>query len=249
VLMVDPYLSDDAATLHGLDRQVAPPFPPAAIHPAFLLVSHPHVDHLDPSTVRYYGALGTVTLVAAPETVREARESLGWRGPAVELAAGGSATLGAATVEATWTRHSTGPVALGPEECVGFLITLEGMRFWHLGDTEYDARLHRGGPSAVDVALLPINGGGGNMNAAEAALLAWQLAVGVAIPMHFGMWSPEAYTYGGAEPWATPTPEPFVATYAALDPTGAVIVPVLGEVLTFPRETAPGVEVPGEASR
>lgn len=234
VLMIDPYLSDDAEESHGLTRVVRAPVSAEMIEPDFLLVTHHHVDHLDPSTVRHYGKLGSVTLVAAPETARRARELLGWRGPCIELAAGESTRLVNVALEATWTRHGPDGEALGPDESIGFVITLEGMRLWHAGDTEYDARLHRGCPRALDVALLPINGGGGNMNAHEAALLAWQLRVGLAIPMHFGMWSESDYTYAGNEPWATPAAELFVSTYAALAPTAAVKVPVLGEPFVLP---------------
>ena len=50
------------------------------------------------------------------------------------------------------------------------------------------------------------------MNAHEAALLTWQLAPRVVVPMHYGMWPREDYRYRGAAPDATPDPALFAAT-------------------------------------
>jgi L-ascorbate metabolism protein UlaG (beta-lactamase superfamily) len=43
-----------------------------------------------------------------------------------------------------------------------------------------------------------INGGGGNLNAHEAALLAWQLKARLVVPMHYGMWSDDDLPRRGA---------------------------------------------------
>src|SRR5439155_18788938 len=109
--------------------------------------------------------------------------------PRVALSAGESWDFADVRVTATWTRHGSCEDAPGTDEAVGFLLEIDGIRLWHPGDTEYDASLHRTFQRPLDVAFVPINGSGGNMNAHEAALLAWQLGVGVAVPMHFGMWA------------------------------------------------------------
>jgi L-ascorbate 6-phosphate lactonase len=236
VLMIDPYLSNDAAASHGLKRVSPAPITTALVSPDLLCVTHPHVDHLDPATIRAYGNRGTVTLVAAPTTIEIARAELGWTGPVISLAAGESSEVTGLRVTATWTRHGSCEEAPGPDEAVGFLLEIDEIRLWHPGDTEYDATLHRAAPGRIDVGFLPINGSGGNMNAHEAALLAWQLRVGVVIPMHFGMWSEQAYSYGGSEPWATPRPDEFIDTYARLSPDATVIVPQPGEPIVLDRD-------------
>jgi L-ascorbate metabolism protein UlaG (beta-lactamase superfamily) len=80
----------------------------------------------------------------------------------------------------------------------------------------------------IDVMLVPINGVGGNMNAHEAALLAWQIAPRIAIPMHYGMW--EDADYG---PGATLDPESFRQTLAKLGGTSEVRVLSPGEIALF----------------
>jgi hypothetical protein len=62
------------------------------------------------------------------------------------------------------------------------------------------------------VGLFVINGTGSNMNLREAAFLAAELDVGVAIPMHYGMWQREKY---GLE--ATLDPDEFVRRFQNAD--------------------------------
>ena len=244
VLMVDPYLSDHARSSHGIPRVMEAPIAAASLVPDVLLITHPDVDHLDPPTVEEYASVTGPTLVAAPSTARIAREQHGWAGPCVDLAADAAAEVAGARVTATWTRHGTCEEVRGPEVEVGFVLELDGLALWHLGDTEYDAQLHRLRARDVDVLFLPINGTGGNMNAHEAALLAAQLKPGLAVPMHFGMWAWEHYAYRGGEPWATPDPELFRATYGRLSPDAATWTPVLGEVLALRRgASGRGVEL------
>ena len=76
--------------------------------------------------------------------------------------------------------------------------------------------------------LVPINGVGGNMNAHEAALLAWQVAPRIAVPMHYGMWPAEQYG-----PGATLDPETFRDTLTRLGSETAAQVLEPGEITLF----------------
>ena len=95
---------------------------------------------------------------------------------------------------------------------ISVTVEVAGRRIYHSGDTEYDSRAYAvraRGP--IDVGLFVINGTGGNMNLREAAFLAAELGVGVAIPMHYGMWRPEKYG-----PGATLDPDEFARRFQAL---------------------------------
>jgi L-ascorbate metabolism protein UlaG (beta-lactamase superfamily) len=83
----------------------------------------------------------------------------------------------------------------------------------------------------IDVALVPINGVGGNLNAYEAALLVWHVAPKVAVPMHYDMWAPE-----GFGPGATLDPETFAEACRRLGAEAEVRVLTVGEIVTFPVE-------------
>ena len=127
---------------------------------------------------------------------------------------------------ATFARHTL-------PDAIGLLLRIDGIRLWHSGDTEYDEHLRALATQKLDVAFICINGGGGNMNAREAALLAWQLKPRTVVPMHYGMWPVEAYRYHGAAPDATPYPALFTSTLAKLSPRRRVKVLKVGQTVTL----------------
>ncbi len=228
-LMLDPYLSDFAEPAWGVQRAIPPVIEPACFTPDVLLVTHWHEDHLDMPTVRHYAQQPEV-IFAGPESCVVRAQIWGW--PAertVILEQGDTHTFGDVTVTATFARHDE-PAALTPD-AVGFLLETGGLRLWNVADSEYDARLRAMAGREIDVAFVPINGGGGNMNAHEAALLMWHVAPRVAIPMHYGMWP--AAQYG---PTATLDPELFRGTLARLGGSSEVQVLREGEIVTFAAE-------------
>lgn len=225
-IMVDPYLSDYAEAFWGVSRAIPPVIDPERIAPDVLLVTHWHEDHLDAPTVRHYARQPDV-IFAGPESCVIRARIWGW--PAertITLERGDRRTFGDVEVTATFARHDED--AALTLDAVGFLLDVGGVRIWDVADSEYDARLRSMRDERIDVMLVPINGGGGNMNAHEAALLAWHVAPRVAVPMHYGMW-PEAQ-YG---PGATLDPETFRQTLARLGGSAEVRVLEPGEMALF----------------
>lgn len=227
-VMVDPYLSDFAEPAWGVQRAIPPVIDPAQFTPDVLLVTHWHEDHLDAPTVRHYATRPDVAF-GGPESCTVRAQIWGW--PAertVILEQGGSHQFGDVAVTATFARHDEA-AALTPD-AVGFLLDIGGLRLWNVADSEYDARLRPMANAGIDVMFVPINGGGGNMNAHEAALLTWQVAPSIAIPMHYGMWPDEQYGEG-----ATLDPELFRETLARLGSKTEVRVLREGEIVLLGR--------------
>ena len=226
-IMVDPYFSDECERKEGLKRLFPPPITTQELQPDLLLVTHGHLDHLDEPTIRAYAANGRTTLIAPPSCTSRASE---WGWPSSRLRSvvpGKSVKKAGCQFTATFARHTL-------PDAIGFLMTIDGIRLWHSGDTEYDEHLRRIARERVDVAFLCINGGGGNMNAHEAALLAWQVKPRLVVPMHYGMWPADGYTYRGAAPDATPDPTLFASTLAKLDSKIRVKVLEVGSLASFP---------------
>jgi L-ascorbate metabolism protein UlaG (beta-lactamase superfamily) len=147
----------------------------------------------------------------------------------IELRRGESYTWRDITVTATFARHEE-PGVLA-EDAVGYLVILGGVTLWHAGDTDHDARLRSLADAGIDAAFLPINGGRSNMNAYEAALLAWELKAKLAIPMRCGMWPDDEY--GASFGPATLDPAIFEKTYRKLGGDGDIATLHVGELVLF----------------
>jgi L-ascorbate 6-phosphate lactonase len=214
VALVDPYLSDSVTRSYGLLRAVPAPLDPAQAHADALLATHSHEDHLDPDCIDPFLSYQPMRFIGPPMAVEKvtavgidpARTTAVRRGDVVGV--------GDLTVRAVHARHLFG---LEPTpDAVGFVLECDGVRIYHSGDTEYDSEIVAD-TQGVSAALISINGTTGNMNAHEAAMLAWLQGAGVAIPFHYGLWNDPDYGEG-----ATLDPRLFAATYHRLAPEGRV---------------------------
>jgi L-ascorbate 6-phosphate lactonase len=225
-VMVDAYLTDSAEAVWGVRRAIPAPLDPARFAPNLFLATHWHEDHLDPPLVRRYASEPGVVF-GGPASCVERAAIWGWpRERTVVIEEGDGYRRGDVEVLATFARHDEA-VAPTPD-AVGFLLDLGGVRVWNVADSEYDGRLLAKRGERIDAMLVPINGGGGNMNAHEAALLVWQVAPRVAVPMHYGMWDDAGYG-----PGATLDPALFVDTLGRLGSATEVRLLQPGEVATF----------------
>jgi len=226
LVLIDPYLSDYCRAEWGAVRKLHAPIEPAELQPDVVLASHWHPDHLDPPTFRAFAANGHTRVGGPPSCVMRLRV---WGVPQAQLApvtlGGPRYVLGEISATAAPARHDV--PGLLTEDAVGYLLDLGGVRLYHSGDTEYDHSMRALASANVDVMLVCVNGTAGNMNAHEAALLAWQVRPRVVVPMHFGLWVDEGYTNLGGE--ATLDPRIFVDTYRKLGGEAEVVVPEIGE--------------------
>ena len=129
--------------------------------------------------------------------------------------------------------YSLGDQELRTPRFVGYVVELDGVRLYHAGDTLADEAIVRAVVDLrPDIALLPINGRDpdrerrgivGNLAPDEAAELARDLSVALAIPMHFD-------TIRGNEG----EPDAFVRAMGRRHPTASVWVPGLGTGFVWP---------------
>ncbi len=226
-LYIDPYFSNCVAQIFGIDRAVSPPIPVEEAEPDLVIATHWHEDHLDPEGLPLL-AERSATHFLCPPSARS--RLLGWRVPGDRVTAiseGQTHTFRDVTITAVPARHLAGIAGWEVPDAIGLLIEVDGLRIYHTGDTEYDLRLRAlayDKERPIDVMLTVINGVGGNMNAYEAALLAWQIRPNVAIPMHHILWK----DFSGGEQ-ATLDPNLFAETYQRLGGTGQVKLLDVGE--------------------
>lgn len=216
IIIVDPYLSDAVKSTYKLPRNVPIPLDPAEADAEAVLATHSHADHLDPDSITAF-ARHMKTLFIGPKMVTDKVTSTGVS-PAktTTVERGTTVVVGDISTRAVFARHQFG---LEPTpDAVGFVIECEGISIYHSGDTEYDSEIVND-TRGVTVSLISINGTTGNMNAHEAAMLAWRQEARLAIPMHYGLWRNADYGEG-----ATLDPNAFVETYHRLSPEGNTLI-------------------------
>ena len=148
--------------------------PPADL----ILITHAHDDHFQPSEI---DRLRTpATQIVAPHDVAAELS-----GDVTAVAPGESHEIGGVrftTVPAYNTREEALDFHPKTNRWVGYLLELEGTRYYHAGDTDHAPELDE---IETDVAFLPI-GGHFTMDVQQAGELAKMIGPKVAVPFHYG---------------------------------------------------------------
>jgi L-ascorbate metabolism protein UlaG (beta-lactamase superfamily) len=200
--------------------------------------THHHTDHLDAATLAALFAANPGMRLVCPAAWRDlAGERSGEpRARLVALDAGDTCVLGVWNVAAIPAAHETLEYdAQGRCRALGYVVGFGSWTVYHAGDTvRYDGHAERLKNLRVDVALLPINGRSaergvpGNLTGEEAAALARDAAVRLAVPCHYDMFASN-----------TASPEGFVREAARLGQPVRVLRQ--GEALTAADLDAAGV--------
>lgn len=231
VIFLDPYLSNCAEAMFGMKRAFAPPVAPEDVRADAVISTHWHEDHLDPGSIPIIARNNPdATFIMAPSSMARA---MSWglpRSQIVSFRPGEPVILKDVSIEAMAARHEAGIAGWEVPDAAGVLLQIGQLSIYHSGDTEYDVRLRRIKSRKPDVAMLCINGVGGNMDAYEAALLAWHLGAARVIPIHHLLWARK-----NDNPEETLDPMLFVDTYARLGGSGRAVVPQVGEEIDFER--------------
>ena len=232
-IVIDPYLSDSAEAIFGAGNKRAfpPPIPAEEVRADAVISSHWHEDHLDPGAIPVIAQHSPTTQFIMPPSATARVVTWGVpRDRVVALTVGQSRQVGEVTVTAVPARHEAGIPGWEVPDALGIILETEGLTIYHTGDTDYDARLRMLKGRGIDVFIGCINGVTGNMNAHEAALLAWQLGASTVMPMHHLLW---AGNPGGPE--ATLDPALFEQTYRKLGGSGRVVLPQVGDAIHLTR--------------
>lgn len=235
-LYIDPYFSDCVAQIFGISRAFPPPVPVEDAQPDLLIATHWHEDHLDPEGLPQLAQRSATEFLCPPSA---ASRLLGWRVPrdrVKTISIGETITFRDITITAIPARHHAGIPGWEVPDAIGLMLEIDGLRIYHTGDTEYDLRLRAlayDHEHPIDVLMTVINGTGGNMNAHEAALLAWQLGAQLSIPMHHILWK----DFTGGEQ-ATNDPQLFADTYQRLGGSGKVHMLAVGEGISLEHKSS-----------
>jgi L-ascorbate metabolism protein UlaG (beta-lactamase superfamily) len=237
-ILFDPYLSD-SLTLKYQDtdrphvRMTACPIAPQQLRDVeAIFVSHRHTDHFDVATLAPLCSVNPQARLILPAAIADWAASQLPHVPGdrwVPLCQGESRAIGRLRVTAIPAAHESLEQDVSGRCCfLGYSVQMAAGTIYHAGDTVIHPELpgvlshHR-----IDIGLLPINGRQasrgvpGNMFGDEAARLASQVGMRLAIPCHFEMFA-----------FNTESPKLFEDTCAALKQPHRVLR--CGECLHWP---------------
>jgi len=181
---IDPYLSDSVGKVAPEFSRILPvPIQPEELRVDLLLVTHDHLDHLDPETIGRYPHKKD-TLFVAPRLACRKLESLGIpRANIVRVDAGEETSIRGIRVRGVYA-VPTGPDVL---DTCGYRLELAGGKsVYHSSDTAWSELLEQAAARA-DVLLVCINGKFGNLNVHQAVRLARAVQPRIAVPMHYDL--------------------------------------------------------------
>lgn len=152
-----------------------------------VLVSHLHFDHLDLPSLRL---LERDVILVVPRGARRLVRAF----PDVrEVDVGDEVRIGEVTIHATPAEHDGGRIMLRSAPSLGFLVS-GSKRIYFAGDTDlFEGMSDLAG--SIDIALLPVSGWGskvgpGHLDPLRAAQSLRLLKPRLAIPIHWGTFSP-----------------------------------------------------------
>jgi L-ascorbate 6-phosphate lactonase len=196
-LVIDPYLSDAAGKLDPrFSRLYPPPIRPQDLRADIFVVTHDHLDHLDPETIRAYRRKRDTDFVAPRFAVR-ALNRLGIPSARIHRVDAGETRL---IQGVKITGVYAVPTAPDVIDTTGYWFQFaNGRTVYATSDTEYSELLLEGAPH-TEVLLVCINGKWGNLNPAQAARLAAKVAPRFAIPNHYDLMAlnaenPQAFVF------------------------------------------------------
>lgn len=210
-VLFDPYLSDSLTEKYKDTDKPHTRMSERVIDPALLkdlyivTSSHNHTDHLDAETLMPILASNPGVTFIIPEANRTfvAQRTHCATDFPVGLNAGSTFTKGEFTFEGVPAAHNEiEKDEQGRHKYMGYVVRFGDWSIYHSGDTLwFEGMEELLKPFNLDVVLLPINGNdparkvAGNLNAAEAALLAKKIGAKLVIPCHYDM-----FTFNTADP-------------------------------------------------
>ena len=196
VLYVDPYLSDNPK------RQTRPALrPDEATNATVVLCTHDHSDHIDRGALPGIAAACPTAVFVVPRPAVRAMLELGIAEDRI-IACGHLREVGVCGPKVTGVKTRHERFDEDPElgfPYLGYVIEWNGVTLYHAGDANvYDGLVPLLRKAKPQAAFLPINGRDaerlgrnclGNMTFQEAADLAGDIEVELAVPMHWDMFA------------------------------------------------------------
>lgn len=181
IIIVDPYLSDSVEKIEPQNKRRVPVDKSFLdIKPDIIVLTHNHLDHTDPDTLKHFiSQSGNMTILASGNAWNTVRTGFGGNNNYVMFNRHSEWTEGNIKFSAVKAEHSD-------EHAIGFIMEAEGKRYYVTGDTLYNTDIFSDLPEGIDYVFLPVNGRGNNMNMEDGKRFCQRIGA-KAIPLHCGL--------------------------------------------------------------
>ena len=181
-IIIDPYLANSVESIQPhFWRRIPVDEKFFEITPDVILLTHNHLDHTDPETLKHYlGENTAVCVLASGNAWDNVRKTFGGiKNNYVRFNHGTEWTEKGVRFKAVYAEHSD-------DRAIGVVIDAEEKTYYVTGDTLYNERIFDDLPDHIDYVFLPVNGVGNNMNMEDAERFCERIGA-TAIPMHCGL--------------------------------------------------------------
>ena len=181
IIIVDPYLSDSVEKIEPQNKRRVPVDESFFdIKPDIVVLTHNHLDHTDPDTLKHYlGENSEILVLASGNAWQNVRKVFGGNNNYVMFNRHSEWTEGNIKFTAVKAEHSD-------EHAIGFIMEAEGKKYYVTGDTLYNKSIFSDLPEEIDYVFLPVNGRGNNMNMEDGKRFCQRIGA-KAIPLHCGL--------------------------------------------------------------
>ena len=196
-VVIDPYLSDSVGKVSpDLKRATAIPIEPSQLNVNIFIVTHDHLDHLDPETVGQYQHKDITVFVGPRFACRKLYELDVPLEQIVQIDSGETENVLGVEIKGVYTIPNEPSVIDTCGYCIKFG---NGRSVYHTSDTDLSDLLLATAPNA-EVGLFCINGQWGNLDVEKAVKLACKVKPKFAIPHHYDTMelnsvNPEKFAY------------------------------------------------------
>ncbi len=181
-ILIDPYLSDSVAQIEPHNKRRVPVEEKfLKLKPDYIVLTHNHLDHTDPETLKHYlNADSKVCVLASYNAWQNVRKLFGGlQNNYVMFNNGTRWTEDDLQFEAVYAEHSD-------DAAIGVILRAEGKVYYITGDTLYNKKVFEDLPDDIDFIFLPVNGKGNNMNMTDGKAFCEKIGA-TAIPLHCGL--------------------------------------------------------------
>lgn len=197
-VMVDPYFSDSVGEREPSKHRRIAADDRFLRTPDVLLITHDHLDHMDPATLARVLDTDRRITVLASAGAYEHLLTMGYAHRFVCMRPHSVWSEGGITFYAVKAEHSD-------PHAVGFILDDGNRTYYVTGDTLYNYDVLDDVldlvEDGVDYLFVPINGEGNNMNAADATDFAYEIEAKHAVPLHYGLFDdidPQTFDFENA---------------------------------------------------